>query len=716
MMAPPVKKQRAGNTPEDPIAARTQNAINYRSERLHDLAQRYGKATRAQQLQSSEQNGYGRSEYVAAPPHRPGENKLVDRRIPPSGMNGTGTVAGPPTSTGGSRRPAQVPSNVHRNAAPPSTFATFETQQTANSFQKSGPPPKPGMATMQPRRSDIFPSVQKQSPISSKPSNSFVTAAAIKSPHPPVRNGEVAVARRLDESFQANSTSQLRSKSAPPSRPPPPPPPGPPPLTKEEPAKNVKFQVPQSSTIISPPNRNPIASKSPENSSTPDDTTTSNKDAGVTPFYPAAPPGATPFRSNVSDALPTPHGTTRRDLLRNMREFAESPDKTVSSSNGISGSVKSPELRLHEQLASTEKDKAAALRKVAQLEDEIAQLKETSAISNHNRNVGFMSPVANIVPSPSEKRNRRIGTPHPKSNIPKPSTPTEIDEERRWLLEATKKAPFEYDAEDGITFIVRRPYGLAAENDLWYKVGQLPAKLYAKSSNVEVFSTIEVAAIIPCDNSIFLLYGDGDVRHQSDETGLSTDYGNVEERTTALGNVMYVDKNAIDKEYSLDELYEFALSVRGHYCTTVRSFAAALQLHPEPLRPDTSQPTTEMMTNDIKPKVITTADKAVATDVVNGVEDIKETEGNVQVSKPPPPPPDDEGNSDVLASFIQLFFSTIFGTIWFILITLPTRILSTTIVMAISAVLLSYLWMFFIDDGGELLSSMRIHSNRPGIL
>ena len=703
VMAPPVKKQRAGNTPEDPIAARTQNAINYRSERLHDLAQRYGTATRAQQSQHPAHIGNGYSGSVAAPPqhHRPDENKLIDGPIPTAGTNGT--VAGPSST----RRPAPaVASNAHHSTGPP---PIFETQQTANSFQKAGPPPKPGMATMQPRRSDIFPTVAKQSPISSKPSNSFVTAAAIKSPPLPMQSGEVTVARRLDKSFQANSTNQMRSKSAPRARPPP----GPPPLITDETAKNVTFQVPQSSNIISPPNRIPLVGKSPENTATPEDSTISNNDAGFTPFYTSAPPGATPFRSNASDNLPTPHTTARRDLLRNMREFAESPEKPMTSPNGNGKSVKSPELRLHEQLVSSEKDKAAALRKVAQLEDEIVQLKETNVISNHNRNVGFMSPVANVVPSPIEKRNRRIQTPHPKSSVPKPTTPTEIDEERRCLLEATKTAPFEYDAENGITYIVRRPYGLATENDLWYKVGQLPAKLYAKSSNVDFFSTIEIAATIPCDNSIFLLYSDGDVRHQSNETGLSTDYGNVEERSAAIGNIMYVDKNAIDKEYSLDELYEFAISVRGHYCTTVRSFAAALQLHPDPQRPTTLQPIAEMITNETKSKVVDTAEKAVATDDVQGVEDI--TKESVQVSKPLPPP-DDEGTSDVLASFIQLFFSTIFGTIWFIFITLPTRVLTTTIVMAISAILLSYFWLLFIDDTGESLSSMRIHSNRPGIL
>ena len=702
VMVPPVKKQRAGNTPDDPITARTQNAINYRSERLHDLAQRYGTATRAQQSHNAVQNGYGPSSTSLAPPQsrRPGES-MMGARVPPTGMNGI--VAG----TSNTRGPTLGASNARLSAGGP---PIFQSQHATIPSQRSAPPQKPGMATMQPRRSDIFPTVTKQSPISSKPSNLFVTASAIKSPQPPPQTGEVAVARRLDESFQANSTDHMRSKSAPTARPPPPP--GPPPLTNEEPAKNVTFQVPQASTIASPPNWMPLIGKSPENTATPDDTTSSSKDAGATPFYTSAPPGSTPFRSNASDDLPTPQTTTRRDLLRNMREFAESPDKPMTSPIGSGGSVKSPELRLHEQLASTEKEKAAALQKVAQLEDEISVIKESNINSNH-RNVRLMSPVANMIP-PIEKRTRRTGTPHPKRNVPKPSTPTEIDEERRCLLDAAKKAPYEYDAEDGITFIVRRPYGLATETDLWYKVGQLPAKLYAKSSNVEIFSTVEVAAIIPCDNSIFLLFGEGDVRHQSNVTGMSTDYGCVEERSTAIGNVMYVDKNAIDKEYSLDELCELALSVRGHYCTTVRSFAAALQLHPDPQISRTTPRTSEIITEEMKSKAIDTADKAVATEDLKGNEEEKATKENSQVLKEHPLPHDDEATIDVLASFIQLFFSMIFGTIWFTFVTLPFRILTTTVVMALSAILLSYIWLFFIDENGELGSSMRMDSNRPG--
>jgi hypothetical protein len=721
VMAPPVKKQRAGNTPEDPISAVTESAINYRSERLQDLAQRYGTATRVQ-YPLSKQNGNcppsGPSlvNSSVAPPQsrRPGESMRGGGRPVPTGLhtygNGPATMRGPPPGA----------SNFHRSTGGP---PVFEAQQKETNSRQAVPPPKPEMATMQPRRSDIFPSVPKQSPISSKPSSSFITAAALKAPQPQLYGNDGAVARRLEDSFHAKSPDLSRSKSAPPTRPPPPP--GPPPLVKEEPAKVVSFQVPPSSTIISPPIRSNVTSiqqsgsiqyngKAPENTATPDDTAISIKDAGATPFYSVLPPGETPFRSNAVEELPTPPTAARRDLLRNMREFAESPDKPMLSPSESGGNVKSPELRLHEQLASSEKEKALALRKVAHLEEEIAQMKSLESNVSNQKNVGFKSPVANSLPSPNDNRNRRKGTPHPKSNLPKPSTPTEIDEVLRCLMEAAKMAPFEYDTEDGMTFIVRRPYGLAKETDLWYKVGQLPVKLYSKSANVEFFSSVEVAAAISCDDSIFILFGEGDVRHHSNVTGMSTDYRNVEERSTILGSITYVDKNAIDKEYSLDELYEFALSVRGHYCTTVRSFAAALQLHPEPITTaSVPPPTTEVVKTEVKPTVVETADKAIATDdeVLN--KSMKETRVGTEKSKPPPPLPDDDTTTDVLATFIHLFFSVIFGTIWFIFVKVPIRIFTATIVTAIYILLLSYIWLFLVVDPA---ANVRIYSNRPGIM
>jgi hypothetical protein len=739
IIAPPVKKQRAGNTPDDPIAARTESALNYRSERLHDLAQRYGTATRSQH-QLPQQNGIPppiMKSSIAPPNYRqPGASVRGGGIPPPSASNGkldaSSIARGPPYGNFGTRSNKEVSS-------------VAEMQQERLAQQQRPPPPKPGTAAMQPRHSDIFPNVAKQttknstdqlSPILSKPSSSSFTMTAIKSPPISSLRGDEAIARRLEHSFHANSPDRSRSKSAPPSRPPPPPgpPPGPPPFAKDEPAKSVSFRIQNTGSVNSPvtqrdqarPTPMPSLGKSPESTTTPDDTAMSTRDAGVTPFYSAAPPGTTPFRSHVIAESPKPVSTARRDLLRNMREFAETPQKPLTSPSGSIENSKSPELRLHEQLAISEKEKAAALRMVAELQVEISQRKSSESLSQNNKHVGFLSPVANVLASPVQNRGRRVGTPHPKSNLPKPTTPTEIDAERHWFLEATKRTPFQYDAEDGTTLIVRRPHGLATELDLWYKAGQLPAKLYANTANVEYPSTIEVVAVIDADHSIFILFGEGEVRHQSTVSGTSAEYSNVNERSVLLGNVSYVDKHAIDQEYSLDDLYDYASWVRGHYCTTVRSFAAALQLHPEPL--SASPAVTVTGTTVSVSEAVESAEKSIAHDEV--VIDKSKTEegiGNLKTeeitsSKKPkpslPPPPEDDSTSDVLASFIQLFFSTIFGTIWFIFFKLPIRILTSTLVIAASAVLLSYIWLYLIDDNGgsELGATIRMHSNRPGIL
>lgn len=716
MIAPPVKKQRAGNTPEDPIATRTESALAYRNERLQDLAQRYGTATRSQN-----QNGDHSS--ASGPPIMKGTAVGPSSfRQPGATLRGGGrAIQSAPrenrvdgTIVRGSTASVSIPlSNREASSAP-------EKRQEVAASQQRPPPPRPGMAVLQSRMTDtVCPPKQAIPNTSNKPSP-ILAKPGLASPPDSLYGSDGAIARRLEESFQSNVADPSRSKSAPPIRPPPPQ--GPPPSARNEAAKMVSFQIPHSQTIASPEIASTskdtsvtlVGGKSPESTSTPDDAAMSTRDAGVTPFYSAAPPGATPFRASTES--PTPPTTARRDLLRNMREFAETPQKLLASPSGPANEVgKSPEFRLHEELASSEKEKAAALRQVAELQLEIAQIKSSNA--NH---VGFFSPVSNVIPSPIQSRTRRIGTPHPKSRLPKPLTPIELDAERQWLMEATKRTPFEYDTEDGTTLVVRRPHGCATEVDLWYKAGQLPAKMYANTATAEFPSTIEVAVVIDADQSIFVLHGDGEVRHHSTITGISTEYGNLEGRSTPLGSVPYVDKNALDREYSLDELYEYAVSVRGHYCTTVRSFAAALQLHPEPQTAESVTAKTIAPISSTK-VVVETADKSVATELSeehNVVGKGSLDTGTKKQESTPLPPGDNDTSSDVLGSFIHLFFSLLFGTIWYIFVRLPIRILTSSLVLAASMALLSYLWLYFVDDNGAMdfggTSGMLF--NRPGIV
>lgn len=441
-----------------------------------------------------------------------------------------------------------------------------------------------------------------------------------------------------------------------------------------------------------------------------------------------------------------PLSTGRRDLLRHLRELADSPLQPPSSETTA---VKSPELRWTEQLATTEKEKATALRKVAELQDEIAKMRalgespydHTGSSSNNNNNsnkhVGFLSPMANVLlQSPStttpsshhhhhRAASRRVLTPHPKRSLPKATSPSEVDAERKLLMESAERTPFQYDAE-GTTFTIRRPHGYAAEVDLWYKAGQLPAKLYANNADVEHPSTIEVAAVVEADDSIFVLFESGHVRHHT-SNGLSTEYGNVEERAQPLGTVSYIDRETNEKEYSLDDLYESALYIRGHYCATVRSFAAALQLdrchhHDNNDNHHHSEPSVP----------VETADKAVGTDKVleepkeaaaaaTGTTNQAENAENKSKRSPPPVVAAEESSTDVLVVFLQLLFSTIFRFLWFVLVSLPLRILTATAVTAASVVLLSLLWLYVANDNGAAEMGavvMRIYSNqhRAGIM
>lgn len=734
----PAKKQRAGNTPEHTtdISTMTDDAMSRRRAELQMLQGMTGAMDMARK---------------AAPPV--GAPPIVR---PPSSVVGAPPIMAPISS----RSPAPLRGGGR-------SFATLNAPRSDPLSFRGVPgvspaPPNISRQPLQPPRGEVYPntspkiakpgveisvsspkvplSVTSSPKPSPKPAAS-ATAAAIKaatSPKSPrvtvTKEDDASLARRLEFASKQNFSPAVtgRSKSAPPRRPPPPPPA--PPLSKEAPPaviKSVGFQV------ASPPLRNETkkmpAAKTPFNkenleSTTPEDTTKVH--AGVTPFHPSqskmasmgsagqtpfhsttASPSEedtvhtgntaqTPFHSSVENPKPTPQ-SMRRDLLLNMREAANTPPE--KSTNELSS-----ELRLQKELARAAKEKAGALRQVAKLEDEVTQLRssETSAITPRGiLQVGFISPVHSpTFGGMSPPLRRRMATPCPKRS---PKHAPNVDDEKVFMIKAVECCPFEYESEMA-SFIVRRPYGLATERDLWLSAGQVSSRLYTKTANVGNISTMEVLAKISVDDSYFLLYNDADVQHKKD--GEPIEYGNVEERTTQLGTVTHSDKDENDKVYSLDDLYEATVAVRQYYCSTVLATATGLQMQngenpiPSPQK-ETEQP----------PKKIETCDKAVATEELK-IEEKKDD--GVKPAKKSAPPPAPEESTDLLGVVFQTFFSTIFGMIWFVFVTIPIRILTTTFVMSFAIVLLSLIWLYLVDDNGatEIGAPIRMYSNRPGIL
>ena len=688
-VAPPIKKQRAGNTPDAQMKV---------PPILGEVSRRRAELQKLQQSsdQPTEIMDRARSAIRAPPPRGPPREGFLSQH-PVSAAHGEGRP--PPTTA--------------PPAGPPKGAPVFGMQppRSVSSFGVSAAVSAPAAPPV-PRQ--VFPSAPgspsgSRPPISTTQSssrpNAAITAAAVKSPQAQPKE----VVRRLDVSFSSASAS--RSKSVPPSRPPPPPPP--PYMAPEDDIavgkapKVVKFMnsppQPQNFTEGAPKNLplkgtpHPGAKKQappPETTSTPEETY-STKDAVVTPFHPAtvfesesekkqdnhaangnAAATKTPFRPQ-GESVPSPLATARRDLLRNMRAFADSPpEKQHQTPPAVMGSPGQDD-----HPVATEKS------------------------------VGFLSPLKGNPAGMAPRSKRRVATPHPKR---KPSNLSSA-EQLALLEEVAGCATFLYEGQ-GADFIVRRPYGLATEQDFWFRAGQLSAKIYAKRATVDNAATLEVVATIHADGSLLTVHGESQARHQTD-AGKSTDFDNVEEQK--LGTVQYIDKDANEKEYSLDELYDLAVNVREHYASSVLAGSESLRLRGAPIQPPQQRHTAP---TDPEPKSSAintpeTCDKAVLTDKVE--DSLKEpTAGKNESHDKQAPPASDDSSLDILGSAIGLFVSTVFSILWFVVIGLPLRIVSSTIVLAASVVLLSFLWLQLADlsTAAEIGATMHMFTNQAGIL
>ena len=485
------------------------------------------------------------------------------------------------------------------------------------------------------RQSDLFPGVQKApppaqlSPKTPQPvTTPQVTASALKT-EPSTTDVDAQIARRLEMQFTPNNGA--RSKSAPPARPPPPPrTPGPPPGSKS--SKSVTFSSPVAAMNERPPEETPA----PPMNGTPFPNK-SIRDAGHTPFH------------SAKDASPASEG---RDMFLKMREAADTPAPKQHQS--------SPELRLQQQLASVNKEKAQAFREVTKLQGELQRATE--------RGVGFLSP---ILDKPSRRNIRK--TPHPKRQAAQNGSSAR---ELECLTTAATTLPFEYDPQEGeltsFSVKIRRPFGLDAstgsdEQDTWYRYGKLNSKMYRQSATIENETTLEAVTSPLPDGSVLSVHGTEDrVHHLSDGTSLPE---------VLLLPVQYIDDEGNDKEYDLETVFDNLLAARSSYCMALRSAADAL-LHQPPKAP---QPPGSPMASPAAP-----TQQKETTDV--GIETEPMDFG------PPPPPPEEEMADDVLGNGIYWFFMLI-GKVVKGIVLFPIRLVANTIYYAILIAVLAMLWV-----------------------
>jgi hypothetical protein len=359
-------------------------------------------------------------------------------------------------------------------------------------------------------------------------------------------------------------------------------------------------------------------------------------------------------------------------------------------------------------------------------------------VQGSGQQVGFLSPMANLLDRSNSARNlseamtplsmsrnaapvrKRMATPQPKGSKPNGGDDTDME----YLKEVAKCAVFEFEVQGLASYLVRRPFGLVVDKELWYLAGQRNSKMYEKTADVHNASTLEVIAMIQGDNSILALYDESTARHRTKQSNAGwQEFGNVDERDKPLGSIMYIDGEANEKEYSLDDVFEGAVAARHHYCSSLVVAAATLRAQknsqPPPL---TSEPT------QVKP-----APKAETSEISVGTEDLPfppaakaaPSDGAEKAaaskskspSKPQPPPPA-EDVTDVLSVFFSMFFGSIFWAIWTIFVTIPLRIISTTLYMLIGAMILSVVRVYLADDNGAAAMGAVVTSmyNRPGIL
>ena len=294
------------------------------------------------------------------------------------------------------------------------------------------PPVPPGAVPLdRVRHSDIFPTVGKVAARVTEPPR----AGNLPPPpgaHPgyasPSRRQHQAVepvVRRLDQSFgQGKSPAPppaSRSRSAPPVRPPPPP--GPPPLTKEAPEATPSRSFASRPPPVTP-GANPKAApgelkippmaSSKETPPPPVSTPNGLPPPAVSPMIPPpvssqpqivpektatqpSPPVTSGIHQNVKPSSldlsqsapgqtmpPTQEPPTavpqkpRQDLIRNLHQFADSPNAPAKAKTEIPkpSAHGSSMLRLEKQVMEHEKEKAEALRRVAILEEQLQKLKE----------------------------------------------------------------------------------------------------------------------------------------------------------------------------------------------------------------------------------------------------------------------------------------------------------------------------------------------------
>lgn len=389
--------------------------------------------------------------------------------------------------------------------------------------------------------------------------------------------------------------------------------------------------------------------------------------------------------------------TSRREILATMRAYADTPPAKQWTAPG--------------NLHTLESKKETPI--TPYLKQSPSGPSDQPSGAKDKKMVGFLSPVMNISSpamgvglSTPKSISKRCPTPYPKFS-------GEIVPQDHHFVKAAEAVPFEYES-DYATFTIRRPFGLALEQDLWFSAGTLNAKAYAKNGDIAKPSTLDVVATIKSDNSLLAINGDCEVRHRQTFDNKWKEFGNIKDDDTTLGYVTYIDSDASEKQYLLDDICEGALSVREHYCSSILSTAEVIRK----LSPTTPAPSIH---ETLSPMSVSAVEKSPMSDANVGTEDLLSAKGDLEVIKKetvaPSYDPPTESASEALSTAVGWFFSTIFRIIWFLVVRIPFMVLTHVIAIVLAVVVLSIIQMYVADDNGAAAigSNIVFMPNAPGI-
>ncbi|KAG7343642.1 hypothetical protein IV203_021650 [Nitzschia inconspicua] len=332
-----------------------------------------------------------------------------------------------------------------------------------------------------------------------------------------------------------------------------------------------------------------------------------------------------------------------------------------------------------------------------------------------------MSPLRNVVAGLRDSPRKRFKSLSDRSmsinpvipNLP-PDVPMKQIEKQllSQFREAVQYVPFEFTSPLA-TYVVRRPYGNITAPDLFQYISPMPDDVYMKRAHVSTLAALEVGVTILADNSVMLLFDKAGVRYNKNST---SDGGwkmipNVEELDRPLGFVTYIDEQAKELEYSLDDIVEEAMLVREQYSSSMINTALSLKDRPPAATPAAVEaaevpslakaPSKDVGTETDEKGMMTAPTMSITVENIASADDT--TKPAAAADSTSPPAEDISGSSDVLTVFMGMILSSVFGLIYSVMIGLPLRIVQTVFVMTVVYALVNMMYLYLADDYNDWL-------------